>query len=306
MNGILSQVRLSRQEWALVAVTMVWGTTFLIVHNVLDHTGPLFFVGIRFAFSSLAMLLISFRVMRGLTLNELWAGFAIGVMIFIGYGFQTFGLQTISSSKSAFITAFYIPLVPVFQWLFMRRRPHFMSWVGIFLALAGLILITGPQDGQNGLGIGEIQTFICTLGTTFEILLISHFAGKVDLRRVTVIQLMVASFLSFGSMGPMGESIPEFSWIVLGSAIWLGMMTAIIQLGMNWAQRVVSPARAAVIYAGEPVWAGIFGRMAGDRLPPAALIGCALVVIGVLVSELKPKFTMRRKEHHKEALNAAD
>jgi drug/metabolite transporter (DMT)-like permease len=190
-------LKLNRQELALVSVTMLWGSTFLIVQNVLDHTGPLFFVGLRFAFSSLAMFLISFRVMRGLTLKELWAGCAIGVMIFIGYGFQTFGLQTISSSKSAFITAFYIPLVPVFQWLFMRRRPHFMNWVGIFFALAGLILITGPMDGQGGFGTGEIQTFICTLGTTFEILLISHFAGRVDLRRVTIIQLMVACLLSF-------------------------------------------------------------------------------------------------------------
>ncbi len=116
-------LRLNRQELTLVGVTMLWGSTFLIVHNVLDYTGPLFFVGLRFAFSSISMFLISFRVMRGLTLKELWAGCAIGVMIFIGYGFQTFGLQSISSSKSAFITAFYIPLVPVFQWLFMRRRP---------------------------------------------------------------------------------------------------------------------------------------------------------------------------------------
>lgn len=292
-NQFLSQLRLSRQEWALVLVTLVWGTTFLIIHNVLNHTGPLFFVGLRFAFASAGMLLISFRVMPGLTRRELWAGLAIGLSIFIGYGFQTFGLQTISSSKSAFITAFYIPLVPVLQWLFMHRRPHLMSWVGIFCALAGLILITGPQDGEGGLGRGEILTLICTLGTSFEILLISYFAGRVDLRRVTVIQLMVTSLLGFGGMLPMGEAAPAFSWVLLISAAWLGLTSAIIQLGMNWAQRSVSPTRAAVIYAGEPVWAGLIGRLAGDRLPPAALLGCVLVVVGVLVSELRPRFNFR-------------
>ena len=58
---------------------------------------------------------------------------------------------------------------------------------------------------------------------------------------------------------------------------------------MNWAQRSVSPTRATVIYTGEPVWAGIFGRMAGERLPLLAILGGVFIVVGVLVSELKLK-----------------
>jgi drug/metabolite transporter (DMT)-like permease len=104
-------------------------------------------------------------------------------------------------------------------------------------------------------------------------------------------------------MGVTVESLPGFSWVVLGSALWLGMMTAVIQLGMNWAQRTVTPTRAAVIYAGEPVWAGFFGRLAGERLPVAALIGCVLVVAGVLVSELRPKFKWLTKERPAPLLN---
>ena len=61
---------------------------------------------------------------------------------------------------------------------------------------------------------------------------------------------------------------------------------------MNWAQRTVDPARATLIYAGEPVWAGIFGRIAGERLP-LALVGGALVVLGVIVSEWKPRLRAR-------------
>jgi drug/metabolite transporter (DMT)-like permease len=70
-------------------------------------------------------------------------------------------------------------------------------------------------------------------------------------------------------------------------ALGLGIFSAIIQVTMNWAQRSVSPTRATVIYTGEPVWAGIFGRIAGERLPLLALVGAAFIVAGVLVSELK-------------------
>lgn len=277
----------SRQEWALIAVTLVWGATFLVVAKALTVTGPLFMVGLRFAFSTLSILCMAPTVMPGITRRELFAGVAIGVCISIGYGFQTFGLQSITSSKSAFITAFYVPLVPVMQWLCMRRRPSFMQWVGVALALLGLIFITMPEEVGTGFGSGEILTMIGTVGIAMEILLISIFAGSVNIHRVTIVQLFTASVLSFAAMIPLGEAIPSFSWLLLITAAGLGAASAIIQIAMNWAQKTVSPTRATIIYAGEPVWAGIFGRIAGERLPAAAILGGALVVAGVLVSEMK-------------------
>ena len=88
-----------------------------------------------------------------------------------------------------------------------------------------------------------------------------------------------------------GEHAPnEFSWILVAITVGLGLASAFIQMVMNWAQRFVDPAQAAIIYAGEPVWAGIFGRIAGERLPFIALLGGALVVFAVIISQLKPKF----------------
>ena len=131
-------------------------------------------------------------------------------------------------------------------------------------------------------------TLICAIVIALEIILIGYFAGKVNLRRVTVVQLAVASILSFASMPMVGEhKIPEFSWALLLIAVALGLASALIQFVMNWAQRMVDPTRAAIIYAGEPVWAGLFGRIAGERLPLLALLGGLMVVLGVLVSELK-------------------
>ena len=105
----------SRQELALILITMVWGTTFVVVHAAMRHSGPMFFVGLRFVTAALLGALVFWRAMRGLTRQELLAGSAIGSSIFVGYGLQTYGLQTISSSQSAFITAMYVPLVPLLQ-----------------------------------------------------------------------------------------------------------------------------------------------------------------------------------------------
>lgn len=278
----------SRQELALISITMVWGVTFVIVRHAMQHSGPLFFVGVRFVVAGLLMALLFSRHLRGLTRHELWAGTLIGLSICAGYGLQTYGLQTVSSSQSAFISALYVPIVPLLQWLVLRRPPHLMSWLGVGFAFVGLLLMAGPENGAVTFSAGELATVACAVAIAAEIILIGQFADRVDSRRVTVVQLLVAGLLSLLLVPVAGEAVPGFSWTLLASVLGLAIASAIIQLTMNWAQKSVSPTRATVIYAGEPVWGGVFGRMAGDRLPALALLGGALIVVGVIVSELRP------------------
>ena len=247
------------QEAILIVITMFWGGTFLAVQYAVTLSGPFFFVGVRFATAALAVALLSLRTLHKLTWLEVKAGVAIGIAIALGYSLQTWGLQFIPSSKSAFITAMYVPLVPLLQWLCLGRMPGLMPCVGIVLAFIGLIFLAGPGGNLLALGEGEWITLAGAVAIAAEIILISAWAGKVDVRRVTVV------------------------------ALGLGIFSAIIQVTMNWAQRSVSPTRATVIYTGEPVWAGIFGRLAGERLPLLALLGAAFIIVGVLVSELKFK-----------------
>ena len=289
-------MRLRPQETALIAVTAVWGGTFLLVHWAMQHSGPWFFVGIRFLVAGLISIVIFRRALRGIRWRDIGAGVAIGVMIYLGYGLQTVGLQTIDSSTSAFITAMYIPLVPLAQWAVFRKRPPAMAFVGAGLAFLGLLLIAGPDAFALTLGSGEILTMISTLPIAAEIILISVFAGRIDLGRITIIQLLTAGVLGILTMPVVGEGLPEFSWIWVGCAVGLGAASCIIQLTMNWAQKSVSPTRATIIYAGEPVWAAAIGRIAGERLPVTALIGGALVVLGILASELKIVRRARRAQ----------
>jgi drug/metabolite transporter (DMT)-like permease len=278
----------SRQELALILITAVWGATFLIVHVAVQYSGPWFFVGMRFLTAGVISAAIFARILHGITWKEIGAGSAIGVMIFLGYGLQTVGLQTIDSSTSAFITALYVPIVPVLQWMVFRKPPRFLTWLGAGLAFIGLVLLADPGSVGFTFDSGEIVTVLSTLPIAAEIILIGLFAGKVNLGRVTVVQLLVAGLLGFVAMPMTGEELPAFSWVWVGAAVALGAVSCIIQLTMNWAQRSVSPTKATIIYAGEPVWAAVIGRMAGERLAPIAVAGAVFIVVGALVSELKP------------------
>ncbi|TWG55222.1 DMT family transporter, partial [Aminobacter sp. J44] len=146
----------TRHELALIAITVVWGGTFLIVQKAMTVSGPAFFVGIRFLAAGAVTCILFHKGMRGFTHREIFGGIAIGFTLAIGYGLQTYGLQTITSSQSAFLTALYVPIVPLLQWLVLGRLPRLMSWVGIVFAFAGLVLLSGPDAGTISLSVGEI------------------------------------------------------------------------------------------------------------------------------------------------------
>lgn len=286
----LSDLPFRRQELALVAITMFWGGTFPIIHYALTICGPFFFVGCRFILAALLLGFCFRKSLREAAPHDVFAGCVIGVVAFLGYFLQTYGLQTISSSRSAFLTALYVPLVPIMQWLFLRRPPTFMNWIGVLCAFAGLLLMAGPGNAGGSFGRGEAATLCGAVVFAGEIIAIGFFAGRVQLQCVTFVQLLTAGVLSLLLMIVTGEPAPASRLdLALALAAGLGLATAIIQLTMNWAQRSVSPTRATLIYASEPVWGGFFGRLTGDRLPLPALIGAACIVTGVLVSEWKRK-----------------
>ena len=288
-------------QLSLILITIIWGTTFVVVKYGLSFTSPVLFVAFRFAAAAIAVTLISWKYLKGITAFEVFAGAVIGLLIGLGYGTQTVGLQTISSSESAFLTALYVPLVPILLWMLFRKKPHVMTWIGASLAFLGLVFLTGNGFGAIQLSFGQILTLLGSIAIALEIIFISYFAPQVDTRRVTVLQLIFASVFCFILAPVVGETqLPAFHPHLVMILVGLGIASACIQLVMNWAQEMVDPSQAAIIYAGEPIWASLFGRLAGERLPALALLGGLLVVLGVIASEWKPKF-LRRKAKTQDA-----
>ena len=277
-------------DLALWAVAFVWGGTFLATRIALGAgSGPFFFVGLRFGTAALATVLLLRGRLRGTTRRDIVAAIAIGIPMAAGYLLQTGGLQSVSSSMSAFLTALYVPLVPLIQWAVLRRAPQVMSWIGILLAFAGLVLIANPSGGSFGFGRGEWMTLASAIAFSGEIILIGRYAESIDAGRVAVLDLMIVAVAGFIAIPFAGESFHMPGSAVWISGIGLGIASAFIQLAMNWAQRTVSPTRATLIYSSEPVFAGILGRFAGERLGMMGWAGAALILCGVVVGELKPR-----------------
>ena len=283
---------LSRQELALVGITMIWGGTFPVIHFALTICGPSVFVGCRFLAAALALGLLFHSALREATAHDIFAGVVIGCVAFMGYFLQTYGLQSISSSRSAFLTALYVPLVPLMQWLFMRLAPTFRHWIGVLFAFAGLVFMAGPGSMEGGVDTGDLATLACAVVFAGEIIAIGFFAGKVQLQCVTFVQVLTVGVLAFLLRFIMQEPLPETGMaVVVGIAVAMGLATALIQFTMNWAQKSVSPTRATLIYASEPAWGGFFGALAGDRLPLATILGAGCIISGVVISGWKKKET---------------
>lgn len=279
------------QEISLAIITVFWGGTYYVLHLAMQTSGPFFFVGVRFLIAAFFVVLLTGKgCLVGIRPHEIRNGTLIGMALFGGYVLQTMGLQTITSSRSGFLTALYVPLVPILQWVILRKSPHFMSWLGIGLAFTGLVLLAGPQEGGINLSHGDILTLLGTLSFALEILFISMFALNSDSRRITIVQLVAGACCSFGLMPVMGEHIPPLVWGWVLCALAMGVLSAAVQLVMNWAQKYVPATRATLIYSSEPIWSGVVGHFVGEPLPPTTILGAFFIVCGVIASELRPNW----------------
>lgn len=273
-----------QQELALCFVTMLWGATFIVIRLAMEVCGPLFFVGLRFGSAALVLLVLSLRILPEITREEIAGGVILGVIIFGGFALQTAGLSSVDAAKSAFLTAFYVPLVPLMEWLLMKRPPSLRSLFSLSVAFVGVILLSGGLNMSLEGSRGEMLTLLCSFLFALEIVCTGILAPRSNTRRLAFVELLVTSLLAFALMPVTGEEIPDFSWFVVLSACGLGASTALIQSVIVWVQKTIPPSRATLIYTGEPVWGGLFGYMAGERLAPSALLGCGLVVSSLLFS----------------------
>lgn len=274
-------------QLVLTGITVIWGGTFLVISKALQWIGPYTLVGARFLIAAAILGAVLRSRLRGMTGHEVRAGILIGLGLYFGYSLQTVGLQTIDSSKSAFLTALYVPLVPILSWVLMRKAPSLGAGLGIVLAFTGMVLLTNPGELVFTLAPGEFYTVLGALAISAEILLIAHFSQHCDPRRVAFMQLLAVGLMALATAVALGERQPEFTPGLIASVLGLAAASALIQFCMNWAQRYVNATRATLIYAMEPVWAALVGAAAGERLGLWGLTGGTLIVLAVLVSTLE-------------------
>jgi len=277
-------------DGSLVAVTLIWGATFVLVKQALADVSTLLFLTLRFSIAAALLGLVFRKEFRAPNASaSLIRGVIAGVFLFGGYVLQTAGLQFTSASKAGFITGLYVPLVPIIGGLILQKLPQISELVGIVIACAGLILLTVQKDILD-ISRGDLLVAGCAAAYACHIVILGRFAPRSNLGVVTVAQIATGAVLgatTFWWVEPVRLAWSVNVWIALGVTSLLA--TALAFLVQTWAQRWSSPTRTVLIFSLEPVFAWLTSYLiAGEVLPRRGVAGAALILAGILVVELKP------------------
>ena len=279
----------------LVFVTMIWGSTFLIVQHTLKLTGPFTFLAMRFSIGALVLALIFHKRLAQITRAEIITGSIIGLFLFGTYALQTTGLQYTTSSKAGFITGLYVPLVAILAVPLLGQKPTLGSMLGVMLSVAGLILISVNSSFQFTFGPGELLVTGCAIASALHVICISKFAPRVDAMNLAIVQIALTAVLSFIAMPIAREPFVLPPLPVWESALFMGLAATAFALAvMNRVQQFVSSTQATLIYALELVWVGMLGYLAGEQLSLFAWIGCGCILLGMITGELRLSRIMKK------------
>jgi drug/metabolite transporter (DMT)-like permease len=278
----------------LLLCSLLWGVTFVVVKDALADASVFVFLAARFTLAALPMAWFYRADLRKLSAEECWAGVRIGIFMFGGYAFQTAGIVETTPSKAAFITGISVVLVPVFLALFWRRRISVWAWAGALASLAGLYFLTVPREGIADLNRGDLLVLVCAVLYALQIIFIARYSAQHSLGGLSFLQVAVTAGLSLAAVPLLAAGhweAPRFhltSELVFGVIVTAVFTTAIAYPLLVWAQRHTSATNTALILASEPVFAAVTSYIVlRERLGTRALVGAALILVGILVAELK-------------------
>lgn len=288
-------------------VSLVWGIEFVLIHNAIQVLEPHSFNVLRFGLAALAIsgYLIARTFFRrrkqapathagGYTNMLLLRGTILGILLYLGFTLQTFAMLYTSVSNCGFITSLHTTMVPVLAFFILKDRPHWLTIGGVTLATVGLYYLTSGGDAPFNLGDG--LTFLCAIMFALHIIYTGKHSRNHSSLALTTIQLCTVTVLSLASvfmfedwhqLQDLNKLIePTLLFAILFVAFLGTAMAVIVQ---TKAQGYLSATRVALIFALEPVFAAISAYFVlGETLPAAAGVGAAMILVGVILTQLPP------------------
>ena len=276
----------------------VWGVTFVLVKDALNDASPLLFNLLRMTLASIALVIINHRHLRNITRPSLVSGLIVGIFLAAGYQFQTAGLARTTAAKSAFITGLVVVFVPLFTIVPILRpanthAPRWTSAIGALLAFSGLLFLTTPagttwQNLFSSIGLGDLLTLICAIAFAGHLLSLAHTSQKVPTAQLATLQIGTAAVIMAITL-PLGGR-PHLT-ITLRLLIALGITSLVATAAaftiQSWAQQHLPPTHTALLLTLEPVFAALTSVLfLHEHLGQRALIGAALILAGIAVTEL--------------------
>jgi drug/metabolite transporter (DMT)-like permease len=285
---------------ALLAITASWGSTFFLIHDLLDRVPVLDFLAVRFTIAAVALLLVSPRAVRALSGERIRQAVALGLLYGGAQIMQTTGLAHTAASVSGFITGMYVVCTPLFAALLLRTRIGAMTWAAVLLAITGLgVLTLGDVSSGLGLGYGEALTLVSALVYALHIVGLAAWTSSRDAIGISIVQCFVVAAMCTAAAVPGGVVLPETTgdwWSVVYMALVAG---AAALLGQTWAQAHLPPTRTAIIMSMEPVFAAVFAVLLGGESATSRMaFGGALVLAAMLTVELAPRRKIEAEVPH--------
>lgn len=279
-----------KSDLALLAVTVIWGSTFVTVKKAIENIPVFNFLAIRFFIAFIALAAIFHHSALKVDKRTLLYSLATGTSLFLAYAFQTLGLMYTSASKSGFITGFSVILVPVFEAFLLKKKIKRLTACGTVMAFIGLGLLSMDINSLKNMSfnVGDVYTFICAFFFSAQILLISAFNGHTSSIPFAIYQIGTVALLSTAtSLIWEKPSIPAsaFTWEAL---LITGLLaTAIAYAVQTYVQKYTTATHTALIFTAEPIFSAIFAYLlAGETLTLQNSIGAMLILAGMLLSEL--------------------
>jgi drug/metabolite transporter (DMT)-like permease len=278
---------------ALVAVTAIWGYTFVPVQKAVGAY-PLFaFLAVRFAISGIALAPFARAPLRALPRSGWLAGLLAGGFLAAAYGFQTAGLELTTVSSTGFITGLYVVFTPILALALFRTPVPAAAWGGVALALVGLALISGMPGGSV---VGNVLVLANAVAQSCQIVAMERFAPRYDARALTFLQMGVACAtfvviaVAAGQVEAPDDAQTWYALVVTG--VFAGALGYLVA---TWVQSRETAARTALVFTLEAPFAALFGvLLLSERLGWAGWAGCAVMLAGIVLSEPAAASVLRR------------
>jgi drug/metabolite transporter (DMT)-like permease len=268
----------------LLAVAVVWGSAFVAQRMGMEQVGPFAFNAARFALGGLVLLPV--YIVSG----DLRGGVLLGLLLFGGASAQQVGLVHTDAGRAGFITGLYVVIVPLLLALVWRERVRRNVWLGAGLAVAGLFLLSLNLNLSLSLNLnpGDGWVLVSAFLWASHVIAIGRITPGRDPLRLALVQYFVCALFSLLA----ALVLERGTWddiLLAGPAI---VYTGVLSTGLGYttqivAQRRTTPARAAIILSLEAVFAALFGNLLlGERLTPQQLLGCGLMLAGMLLAQV--------------------
>ncbi|MCF8259261.1 MAG: DMT family transporter [Melioribacteraceae bacterium] len=308
-----TKTRLSQKyigEGALLLMTIFWGVTFPVIKEALDDVSSMIFIASRFSLASLILFFFVRKRLHLINSKLISTGIFLGVLLFLGFGFQTVGLNYTSATKSGFITGSLVVMIPFLQFLIRKKIPTkgallgtILVFIGIlFLSTGGSDIFTFLEDLGSDFNFGDFLTLACAFFFALHVVYIDLISNEQDVLSLVFFQLFTTAILAliFSSIFSIG-AIEQIKFSVTSDLIFAIIYTAVFATLINLAlqtkyQRVVSPTKAGILYSFEPIFAGIFAFfLLNEKISNFGFIGSALIFAGLLVAEAFDSITKQNE-----------